>query len=109
MMPFVGGAVLWGAYTLAYWGWLAMTDRVNPGEPDTFWWPSLLDLVRPGSIGKAVPAKLLKSTAGKASPNAAYNPGGVAGAQANPGQSLPMGPGVQTPSVGTSTNPVRGA
>lgn len=63
-MPFVAGAVLWGAYTLGWWGWLALTDRVPPGTPDSFWWPSILDLVRPGSIGKAVPPRLLKATAG---------------------------------------------
>jgi len=57
-MPFVAGAVLWGAYTLGWWGWLALTDHVPAGQENTIWWPSLLDLVKPGSIGKAVPPRV---------------------------------------------------
>ena len=49
-MPFVAGAVLWGGYTVAFWGWMAMTDRVPQGPANTFHWPSFLDLVKPGQI-----------------------------------------------------------
>lgn len=52
-MPFVAGAVLWSAYTLAWFGWQALTDRVPPGEPNHIHWPSIMDLVKPGRIGVA--------------------------------------------------------
>lgn len=106
-MTFVAGAVLWSAYTLAWWGWQALTDRVPPGQPDTIHWPSIRDLVAPGRISVA---NRPPATSALADPgNLAYDPAGVSAAQHSPGQSLPMGPGVSTPSVGTSTNPVRGA
>jgi hypothetical protein len=66
LMTFVAGAIIWGAYTLAWWGWEALTDRVPPGEKDTFWWPSIRDLVSPGRQAAAVPPRLLRSTAGTA-------------------------------------------
>lgn len=62
-MIFVAGAVIWAGYTLAWWGWEALTDRVPPGAPDTFWWPSIRDLVAPGRQGAAVPPRLLRSPA----------------------------------------------
>lgn len=49
-MPFVSGAVLWAGYTVGFWGWMAMTDKVPQGPANTFHWPSFLDLVRPGKI-----------------------------------------------------------
>ena len=49
-MPFVAGAVLWAGYTVGFWGWMAMTDRVPQGAPNTFHWPSFLDLVKPGQL-----------------------------------------------------------
>lgn len=49
-MPFVGGAVIWLGYTIGFWSWMAVTDRVPLGPPDTFHWPSFLDLVRPGKL-----------------------------------------------------------
>lgn len=57
-MTFVAGAVIWSAYTLSWWGWLALTDRVPPGQPNTFWWPSVRDLVSPGRQAFAVPPRL---------------------------------------------------
>ncbi len=45
---FLGIAVLWGGYALAWWGWCAMTDRVPQGGDGTIWWPSIQDLVIPG-------------------------------------------------------------
>lgn len=47
----LGVAVLWGGYTIAWWGWLAMTDRVQKGTPGKIWWPSIMDLVSPGKAG----------------------------------------------------------
>lgn len=63
-MPFVAGAVIWAGYTLSWWAWLALTDRVPPGQPDTFWWPSIRDLIVPGNAIRAVPPRLIRSTAG---------------------------------------------
>lgn len=57
-MTFVAGAVIWSAYLLGWFGWEALTDRVPPGDPDTFWWPSIRDLVSPGRQAYAVPQKL---------------------------------------------------
>lgn len=65
-MTFVAGAVIWSGYTLAWWGWLALTDRVPPGTTGTFWWPSIKDLVVPGNVGRAVPPRLIAGTAGSA-------------------------------------------
>lgn len=59
-MTFVAGAVIWAGYTLAWWGWLAVTDRVPAGQKDTFWWPSIRDLIVPGRAGSAVPVQLNK-------------------------------------------------
>jgi hypothetical protein len=63
-VTFVAGAVIWSGYLLGWWGWCAVTDRVSPGPPDTFWWPSIRDLIVPGRAANAVPPKLLRSTAG---------------------------------------------
>ncbi|MGH7483984.1 MAG: hypothetical protein ACREMY_00085 [bacterium] len=52
-MPLVGGALLWIGYTLGWFGWMAMTDRVPPGPPDHIHWPSIKDLVSPGRIVQA--------------------------------------------------------
>lgn len=52
-MSFVAGAVLWSAYTLAWWGWQALTDRVPPGQPNQIHWPSIRDLVSPGRLAVA--------------------------------------------------------
>lgn len=60
-MTFVAGAVFWTGYTLAWWGWLALTDRVPPGEANTFWWPSIRDLVAPGRMNVAVPPRLIRA------------------------------------------------
>lgn len=57
-MTFVAGAVVWAGYTLAWWGWLAVTDRVPAGQPNTLWWPSIRDLVSPGRMAQAVPPRL---------------------------------------------------
>jgi hypothetical protein len=46
-----GVAVLWGGYTLTWWGWLAMTNRVPKGTPGKIWWPSIQDLISPGKAG----------------------------------------------------------
>jgi hypothetical protein len=43
-----GIAVLWAGYTLAWWGWLGMTNQVPKGRPGEIWWPSIMDLVVPG-------------------------------------------------------------
>lgn len=56
-MPLVGGALLWGGYTLMWWGWEAMTNRVPEGPDNHFHWPSIKDLVSPGRIADAIPAK----------------------------------------------------
>lgn len=61
-MTLVAGAVIWSGYVLAWWGWLAVTDRVPPGPSGRIWWPSIRDLVVPGRAGQAVPAQLLKAT-----------------------------------------------
>lgn len=57
-MTFVAGAVFWAGYTLAWWGWEAVMDRVPPGAPNRFWWPSIRDLVSPGRQAYAVPPRL---------------------------------------------------
>lgn len=57
-MTFVAGAVIWAGYTLAWWGWEALTNRVPVGQPDTFWWPSIRDLVVPGRASFAVPEQV---------------------------------------------------
>lgn len=44
-----GIAVLWAGYTFAWWGWLALTDKVPVGKDNTVWWPSIKDLVIPGN------------------------------------------------------------
>lgn len=63
-MIFIGGAVLWSAYLLAWWGWEAMTDRVPAGQPNTFWWPSIRDLISPGRLAHAVPPKVATGSDG---------------------------------------------
>lgn len=93
-MTFIAAAVLWGGYTMMWWGWLAVTDHVPPGPPDTFHWPSIIDLVSPGRIGQAIPGRA-KTTF--TSVNPAENPN-VAG---------PVRPG-ETPareSVNPAVNP----
>lgn len=85
-MTFVAGAVIWTGYTLLWYGWEALTDRVPPGQPDNFWWPSIRDLVVPGRIGQAVPPPLLKSTAGSL-------PGVPPAAQGVDAQGRPLDPG----------------
>jgi hypothetical protein len=58
LVPFVAGAVLWTGYTLLWWGWLAVTDKVPVGPENTFHWPSIRDLVSPGRVPQvAVPAE----------------------------------------------------
>ena len=57
-MTLIAGAVIWVGYTIVWWGWEAMTDRVPSGTPGTIWWPSIRDLVVPGRVTRAVPAKL---------------------------------------------------
>lgn len=59
-MTLVAGAVFFAGYSLAWWGWLAATDRVNPGAKDTFWWPSIRDLMAPGRQAQAVPPKVTR-------------------------------------------------
>lgn len=57
-MTFIAGAIVWTGYTLAWWGWEALTDRVPVGQPDTFWWPSIRDLVVPGRAAFAYPQQV---------------------------------------------------
>lgn len=85
-MTFVAGAVIWSGYLLGWWGWLALTDRVQPGQPESFWWPSIKDLVVPGKVNFAVPPRLLKSTAGSL-------PGLPPAAQGVDAQGRPLDPG----------------
>jgi hypothetical protein len=59
---FVAGVVIWSGFTLGWWGWLAVTNRVPAGEPGTTWWPSIKDLVSPGRTSFAVPPQLQSST-----------------------------------------------
>jgi hypothetical protein len=55
-MNFLTMGMLLVGYTIAYWGWDAMTDRVNVGNPGEIWWPSIKDLVIPANYGN-VPSK----------------------------------------------------
>lgn len=57
-MTFIAGAIIWAGYTCAWWGWEALTDRVPVGQPDTFWWPSIRDLVVPGRAAFAYPQQV---------------------------------------------------
>jgi hypothetical protein len=82
-MTFVAGAVIWAGYTLGWWGWLAVTDRVPAGQPGSFWWPSIRDLVAPGAVGRAVPPRLIA----------------VAQKTKQDAQSLPNIPGTNRPDI----------
>lgn len=63
-MPFVAGLVLFSGYTLAWWGWEAMTDHVNPGAKGKIHWPSIKDLLSPGRISQAIPPKATNADTG---------------------------------------------
>lgn len=63
-MSFIAGAVFFAGYSALWWGWLAATDHVNPGPTDTFWWPSIRDLMAPGRMAQAVPPRVTRA-AGK--------------------------------------------
>ncbi|HEV7535160.1 MAG TPA: hypothetical protein VGP90_05960 [Acidimicrobiia bacterium] len=52
-MTFVAGAIIWSGYTLAWWGWQALTDHVPPGDPNRIHWPSIRDLISPGRAAVA--------------------------------------------------------
>ena len=66
-MTLIATAVLWAGYTGLWWGWLAVTDHVPDGPPDTVHWPSIRDLIIPGRIAFAIPGRNV---------NAAQNVGG---------------------------------
>lgn len=67
-MTFVGIAVIWGGYTLAWWGWLAMTNRVAPpagatgGDTKATWWPSISDLIVPAKASNVPTTPRLSAT-----------------------------------------------
>lgn len=56
-MTLVAAAVIWSGYTLGWFGWLALTDKVPPGPSDSFHWPSIKDLVSPARINVAIPGR----------------------------------------------------
>lgn len=92
-MPFIAGMLLWSGYTIAYWGWMATTDRVPPGPADQFHWPSIKDLVIPGQIDAADQAyrKQQVTATGNGSGSAGGASGNGAGSAGTPPQPTGLG------------------